>query len=263
MNYYKRHIGDYAAKAGHLSPLEHGVYNLLIDAYYNREEAPTKPEAARWARARSTDELAALDAVLAEFFALEGDRYVQTRIEDEIAAYRETSETNKRIAANRESTKRARSVHEACEKRERFVEKREPSHKPLAISQEEAKAKAIERPVARFAEFWQAYPVKKGKAHAQARWKARGLDALADQIIADVRARLAGDRQWQEGYIPHGSTYVQARGWEDAIEPPKGKAAGPAHNPGGNSPVITGDEAKARERDALVAMQAQLKEYAK
>ena len=33
MNYYKRHIGDYAAKAGHLSPLEHGVYTLLIDAY--------------------------------------------------------------------------------------------------------------------------------------------------------------------------------------------------------------------------------------
>lgn len=83
MNYYKRHIGDYAKKAGHLSVLEHGVYTLLLDAYYDREQAPTKAEALRQARARTPDEVAAVEAVLADFFTLEGDRYVQRRVEEE------------------------------------------------------------------------------------------------------------------------------------------------------------------------------------
>jgi uncharacterized protein YdaU (DUF1376 family) len=144
MNYYKRHIGDYAAKAGHLSPLEHGVYTLLMDAYYNREEAPTKAEAIRWARARTRDELAAVDSVLAEFFIEEEGRFMQNRIEEELSAYREVAETNRRIALKREATKRARTDHEACTERGQSVvpscEKREPSHKPLAISHKEAKA---------------------------------------------------------------------------------------------------------------------------
>lgn len=136
MNYYKRHIGDYAAKAGHLSMLEHGAYGLLMDAYYNREEGPTRAEAIRLARARSTDEVAAVDAVLAEFFTESNGRYTQRRIEDELACYRDQAQTNKRIAVEREAKKRAtndaRVEHEPCPLRE-------PSHKPLAISHEKAK----------------------------------------------------------------------------------------------------------------------------
>ena len=83
MNYYNRHIGDYAAKTGHLSIIEHGIYTLLIDAYYNRERGPTKAEAIRWSRAKSADELASLDAILDEFFVCIDGVYVQSRIEQE------------------------------------------------------------------------------------------------------------------------------------------------------------------------------------
>ena len=31
MNYYERHLGDYARDTGHLSMLEHGAYTLLMD----------------------------------------------------------------------------------------------------------------------------------------------------------------------------------------------------------------------------------------
>lgn len=75
----------------------------------------------------------------------------------------------------------------------------------------------------RFEEFWQAYPEKKGKADAARAWRRRGLDSIADRIIADVKARVGGDRQWLEGYIPHGSTYVNRSGWEDAITPPRSR----------------------------------------
>lgn len=73
----------------------------------------------------------------------------------------------------------------------------------------------------RFEEFWNAYPCRKGRVGAEKQWKAKGYDSIADRILADVAARKAGDRQWLEGFIPHGSTYVNGRGWEDAIEAPR------------------------------------------
>ena len=131
MHYYKRNLGDYAKKAGRLSMLQHGSYTLLIDACYDREHFPTRDEAIDWTWASSTAEIEAVDFVLSKFFTLEDGRYVQKRIQEEIAAYHATSETNKRIAIEREakrndpSTKRARVVNEAT-----------PNHKPLTINQE-------------------------------------------------------------------------------------------------------------------------------
>jgi uncharacterized protein YdaU (DUF1376 family) len=145
MNYYKRHIGDYAAKAGHLSPLEHGVYTLLIDAYYNREEAPTKAEAIRWARARSADELAAVEAILAEFFTEVDGRFLQTRIEEELAAFHVKQEANRQLGARGGLAKAKRNASESLSENlakqdsDRLA-KTYPSHKPLATSHEEAKA---------------------------------------------------------------------------------------------------------------------------
>lgn len=94
MNYYKRHIGDYAKKAGHLSVLEHGVYTLLLDSYYDREQAPTRAEALRQARARTPEEVAAVDAVLSDFFVLDGDRYTQSRVEEEFVKAEEQAKKN-------------------------------------------------------------------------------------------------------------------------------------------------------------------------
>lgn len=84
-----------------------------------------------------------------------------------------------------------------------------------------AKAKPLERQAARFEEFWEAYPNKKGRAEAEAKWKARRLDRIADRIIADVKARKTGDDEWLRGFAPHGSTYVNGSRWEDVITPAK------------------------------------------
>ncbi len=187
MHYYKRNIGDYSIKAGHLSALEHGVYTLLLDSYYNRERGPTKAEAIRWARARTAEELAAVDAVLAEFFTEEGGVYVQSRVEQELSTYRANAETNRAIAVAREKAKRARTVLEPSQDRE-------PNHKPITKNQEEEQKReatrspkgsrlspdwqpsaeqtawaAAERPdldlqseTARFRDYWVAKPGKDG-----------------------------------------------------------------------------------------------------
>lgn len=153
MHYYKRNIGDYHRKAGRLSMIEHGAFTLLIDSCYDRERFPTEEEAIKWAWARTDEEIEAVRFVLDRFFELEDGVYVQTRIAEELNAYKQQAETNKRIAKEREdkrrtdrerkSTKREqkstvvqRSVNEACTDREQDVNASPPNHKPLTINQE-------------------------------------------------------------------------------------------------------------------------------
>lgn len=89
---------------------------------------------------------------------------------------------------------------------------------PSSRAIEQQAARSTANRADRFEEFWTVYPVKKGRADALKTWTARKLDAIADTIIADVKRRSAEDRQWLDGFTPHGSTYVNAKGWEDAIE---------------------------------------------
>lgn len=75
----------------------------------------------------------------------------------------------------------------------------------------------------RFEEFWRRYPVKKGRKMAESRWKARGLGAIADTILAHVDRMMAEDGDWKAGFIPHGSTYVNGARWEDEPAPERGR----------------------------------------
>jgi uncharacterized protein YdaU (DUF1376 family) len=96
MNYYKRHIGDYAAATRHLTMVEHGAYSMLLDVYYLSESplpSDTK-QTARKAGARTADEIAAVEAILAEFFTLTPGGWIQGRCDREIADYQRRVETN-------------------------------------------------------------------------------------------------------------------------------------------------------------------------
>jgi hypothetical protein len=70
----------------------------------------------------------------------------------------------------------------------------------------------------RFEGWWQQYPRKVGTKAAREKWKAKGLDAQADQLVADVQLRAGSDRKWLDGYIPNPLTYLTQERWEDEIE---------------------------------------------
>lgn len=129
MHYYKRNLGDYAKKAGRLSMLQHGSYTLLIDSCYDREQFPTLEDAIEWTWASTTEEVEAVKFVLSKFFTLEGGLYVQKRIQEEISEYHAKSETNKRIANERETKRKENST-----KREQVVNETPPNHKPITIN---------------------------------------------------------------------------------------------------------------------------------
>lgn len=74
-----------------------------------------------------------------------------------------------------------------------------------------------------FAEFWAAYPRKKSKATAERAWaKIRPGEKLQAEILAALEQAKQG-RDWQKEdgqYIPYPASWLNARGWEDELEPP-------------------------------------------
>lgn len=80
-----------------------------------------------------------------------------------------------------------------------------------------------------FDDFWSVYPRKVAKQTAVKAWGKTGANdsqALTDTIIADVKRRV--DSEWKGKdvqYIPHPSTYLNQRRWEDETAPTERKEA--------------------------------------
>lgn len=109
VNYYEKHIGDYLRDTAHLSLLEHGIYNRLLDIYYTREAAIPCDQAARLVGARSTEERDALDVVLEEFFEKTSSGWTHSRCDSEIERYREKSRKAKSSALASVDARRSNS----------------------------------------------------------------------------------------------------------------------------------------------------------
>lgn len=141
MHYYKRNIGDYHKKAGRLTMLQHGAFTLLMDACYDRERFPTLEEAIEWLWASSKEEVEAVEFVLNRFFTLDNGVYVQKRIEDELSNYHKNSETNKRIAIERETKRREKRTLRALSVNgfSTLEHGAPPNQEPLTINQEPIK----------------------------------------------------------------------------------------------------------------------------
>lgn len=102
MHYYKKNIGDYRSATAHLSLLEHGVYNWLLDTYYlNEKPLPlNERELFRMALARTEDEKNAVRDILIEFFVETENGWVHNRCESEVKAYHAKAETNRKNGGN-------------------------------------------------------------------------------------------------------------------------------------------------------------------
>lgn len=108
MRYYQFHLGDYYLATQHLSIEEDIVYRRLIDLYY-REESKLindKTKLAKLIRAPGLESV--VEAILQEFFELQGDFWVNQRCESEIKIAKERSEKAREAGLARVS--KARSI---------------------------------------------------------------------------------------------------------------------------------------------------------
>lgn len=101
--WYARYVGDYQRKTSHLSILEHGAYNLLLDHYYatGRPLPANASVLHRICRAFASDEQAAVKSVIDQFFYLENGCYYNKKAEQELAKRCNLSEKRRQAAKKR------------------------------------------------------------------------------------------------------------------------------------------------------------------
>lgn len=138
MNYYPFHIGDYASATRHLTWDEDMAYRRLIDAYYTRETPiPTeKRQAYRLVMATTPEQRQAVDTILEEFFTETPDGWINSRCDEEIAAFKIKSQKASQSAQSRwrnanavqtDSERNANASTNACERIETVCEGNAPN----------------------------------------------------------------------------------------------------------------------------------------
>ncbi len=79
----------------------------------------------------------------------------------------------------------------------------------------------------RFAEFWDEYPKKVGKADALKAWKrAKITEEIFERILQAVRAAKASEQWRRENgrFIPNPATWINQGRWDDELPPSSGTA---------------------------------------
>lgn len=65
--------------------------------------------------------------------------------------------------------------------------------------------------------FWSIYPKKLQKVNARKKWE-KIKPETQEKIIEHLKERVGKDRQWNQGYIPHPTTFLNGERWEDEYE---------------------------------------------
>jgi len=115
MHSYIRHLGDYAKDTRHLTLLEHGAYNVLMDWCYASERAlpPDEPMLFRICAAFTKPEQQAVLSVIQQFFQQTPDGWIQKRIEEELMKAHDKRGKAKEAALQRWNTK-TMPTHSGC-----------------------------------------------------------------------------------------------------------------------------------------------------
>lgn len=139
MHYYQKNIADYRKDTSHLSLLEHGIYNQLMDSYY-LDEKPIKTQMViRRLAIKTQEEQNALQNVLDDFFECSecGEFWIHSRIDEEISKYQaraETAKANGSKGGRPKKPKKTQPVNLANPEKTKGKANQEPitnNHKPL------------------------------------------------------------------------------------------------------------------------------------
>lgn len=227
MIWYKFHVGDYITHTLHLADAEDLAYRRLIDLYMMSEK-PIPNDLGAVARKVRLD-LDVVEPVLQEFFELTDDGWVNHRCEKEIAQYTKFVQHNKKISKKGVKIRQAKAAQRRASKGSDPEETlRPPSGDPagnpaatLTETEIEIEKQKDKNPSSTastpFENFWKTWPASKRKVGREAcekKWRLKGLDEVADEILAHVRA-MKQTEQWREGFEPSPITYLNQSRWLD------------------------------------------------
>lgn len=230
-------IGAYLADTMAFTTEQHGAYLLLILAYWRERAALpddddmlrgiTKMDRADWKRVRP---------VLARKFRVADGVWWHKRVEHEIEAAdsraKKAAEKASKAAQARWQAPAGHSSSNAPSMPQAVLEDVLEECPPPSPKKEISKPTASHPPAGSFPAFWEAWPKserKQDKAKCADHWKRNGLDAEADQILADI-ATKAKTTKWQEGFIEAPLVYLRGKRWEDGVTPDGGRPGLQADN---------------------------------
>lgn len=97
MHYYEHHIGDFMRDTAHLTVIEECFYRRAIDLYYLNEKPLPKEtsQVMRRLRAKTSEEIEAVQNVLSDFFTEDEDGFHHRRCDEEIAHYKSKGEKSR------------------------------------------------------------------------------------------------------------------------------------------------------------------------
>ena len=221
MIYWRRYCGDYLRDTADLTLIEHGIYTILLDHYYATEHplcADLKP-IARQIRAYSKVERRALESVLNRYFPLNGDGTRHNKRADQeilIAqqAIAKMSAAGKAGARQRWDSPPHNAPHSPPYNPPDANAMGHPTHPSTINLQPSTRSNPLSADaLGAFEQFWEAYPNKKDKkkaAKAFAKIKPDQLPAILEAI-----AEQKASDQWQRGFIPHPTTWLNGERWQD------------------------------------------------
>ena len=145
LSWYPRYTGDYSRKTKHLSMLEHGAYTLLLDHYYatgkplffsnasgNAELMPDHSRLYRLCSAISKEEQNAVDSVLAMFFEMTPEGYINKKARETIE--KQKAAHDRRVNAGRKGGKQKFSNAKSNAKAKPKQPEPEPEPESLSIT---------------------------------------------------------------------------------------------------------------------------------
>jgi len=246
MFWYKHYCGDYMTATMRLTMTEDGAYRRLMDEYYSTETPLPLDQGQlyRAARAFTDEEMKAVDMIVSTYFTKSSDGYHNVRIDEEIKNSKKKSETNRRIAAEREAKRKGYEPLNETSNVLKHETSNETSNKPSnetatysevrsqrleekkKTNKQCATAKAFD--ASRFDELWDAYPIHRNKQDALQVFKRRKPDDLLFARMMKAikeqkkwREAMAEEEQWIEGW-PYLQKWLNKKRWEDELLAPEG-----------------------------------------
>jgi len=190
MHYYTKHIKDYKTDTAHLTLLEHGVYNSLIDLYILTENPlePNLQKLCRLVNATTDDEIKSVENILDEFFTESDDGYRQKKCDQELIRIFGKSESARKSAKHRWGSERNANAMQTDSERN--------ANGMLPNTQDPLPNNPIpnkEDPLIKmelFNSFWKAYPHRDGKKSTKKQsfswWNKQSLDTLT-MVLSKVK----------------------------------------------------------------------------
>lgn len=217
MNYYQFNIGDYTSHTTHLEPLEDLAFRRLLDFLYLHEKPLPSDleEIAKLIRMRTHSDCIAY--VLKEYFTLTDDGYINNRATSEILTFQEKSakasasaqarwdkNKNKNKALPSKNKINANALRTECEGN--------------AIQETRNKKQETNKELMDFDTFWKDYPNKKGNRDlARNKWKSYKI--TPSYYLETIKPHFTkAYKDTEKRFIPHGSTYVNQKRWNDEID---------------------------------------------